>query len=97
MKWRRTFLALLAALTLGAATAPEASARGGWRGRGWRGRGLGWAAPAIGLGLGLGLAGAYNPYYPAYGPYPYHRGRGCWRRAVVETPWGPRVRRVWVC
>jgi hypothetical protein len=96
MKWRRTFLALLAALALGAATAPEASARGGWRGRGWRGRGLGWAAPAIGLGLGLGLAGAYNPYYPYYGPYPY-RGRGCWRRAVVETPWGPRVRRVWVC
>ena len=25
-----------------------------------------------------------------------YRG-GCWRRGVVETPYGPRYRRYWVC
>ena len=58
--------------------------RGGYRG----GRGLGWGGAALGLGLGLGAAG----YYGGYG-----YGGGCWRRVLVETPYGLRSRRVWVC
>jgi hypothetical protein len=62
---------------------------GGYRGGGYRGgRGLGWGGAALGLGLGLGAAG----YYGGYG-----YGGGCWRRVLVETPYGLRSRRVWVC
>ena len=93
----RKMLLILAAI-VGVAFAPAtASARGGFRGGGFRGgRGFGFAAPAIGLGLGLGLAGAgyYGGYY---GGGPYYAARGCWRRTLVDTPWGPRVRRIWVC
>jgi hypothetical protein len=93
MKFRRIVVALLAAVALGTAVAPGTASARGWRG-GW-GRGFGWG-PAIGLGLGLGIAGAY-PYYGYGGPYYAAASRGCWRRVVVGTPWGPRVRRVWVC
>jgi hypothetical protein len=62
---------------------------GGYRGGGYRGgRGLGWGGAALGLGLGLGAAG----YYGGYG-----YGGGCWRRVLVETPYGLRSRRVWIC
>jgi len=100
----RKILLIIAAI-VGAAVvfAPTgASARG--RGRG--GRGFGWGGAAIGLGLGLGLgAGLYRGGYgyPAYGygggypAYGYGYRGGCWRRAVVHTPYGPRTRRVWVC
>ena len=89
--WRPMLLAIAAIVVVSATFAPtEASAH--WRGRGWGGT-------AIGLGLGLGLAAGY-PYYarPAYG-YPAYGGYsdGCWRRVIVETPWGPRARNVWVC
>ena len=87
----RKMLLVIAALA-GAAVmfAPTGASARGFRGRG---RGFGWGGPAIGFGLGLGLAGAY-PYY-GY-PYGYYRG-GCWRRVIVNTPYGPRPRRVWVC
>jgi hypothetical protein len=105
MSFRKVLLAMATVAVVALMFAPtEASAR--WRGGGgWRGGG--WGGPAIGLGLGLGLAGAYGGYgyygggYPAYGygyGYPaYGYGGGCWRRAVVHTPYGPRARRVWVC
>jgi hypothetical protein len=93
MRWRRIFLAILATLVFGSVAPNSASARG-WRG----GRGWGWGGAAVGLGLGLGLAAGY-PYY-AYGAgYPYggYAVRGCWQRYWVDTPFGPRLRRVWVC
>jgi len=94
MSWRK-FVLIIAALVGAVTFVPSAaSARGGFRGGGFRGgRGFGWGAPAVGLGIGLGLAGAYGGYYGGY-PYGY---RGCWRRTVVYTPYGPRARRVWVC
>lgn len=108
----RKMLLILAAI-VGVAFAPTlASARGGFRGGGvirgggfrgggfrggFRGgRGLGFVGPAIGLGLGLGLgAGYYGGYYGS--PYGAYGAYGCWRRTVMYTPWGPQVRRVWVC
>jgi hypothetical protein len=94
MSWRRWLLTLFAAVVVGTTgMSGTASARRGGRGFG-RGIGRGWIGPAVGLGFGLGLAG-YPYYYGGYyGGYPHH---GCWRRAVVDTPWGPRVRRVWIC
>jgi hypothetical protein len=95
MAWRK-FVLIIAALVGAITFVPSAaSARGGFRGGGFRGRGFGWGAPALGLGIGLGLAGAgyYGGYY---GGYPY-ASRGCWRRTVVYTPYGPRSRHVWVC
>jgi hypothetical protein len=107
----RKFLLILAAI-VGVAFAPNAAsaARGGFRGGGFRGgvvrgggfrggRGFGFAGPALGLGLGLGLAGAgyYGGYYGGYGGYPYYGYGGCWQNIAVDTPWGPRIRRIWVC
>jgi hypothetical protein len=40
-------------------------------------------------GVGIG----YYPYYSAYGYGAY----GCYRTVRVFTPYGPRLRRVWVC
>jgi hypothetical protein len=90
----RKILLILAMLVAGStALAPSAaSARngrgGGGRGYSRGGRGWGWGGAALGLGLGLGAAG----YYGGYG----YRG-GCWRRVLVETPYGLQSRRVWVC
>ena len=95
----RKLLLVLAAIVGVAFAPPEASARG-FRGGGFRGgRGFGWGAPAIGLGLGLGLGAGYYGYGPGYYGYgePYYASRGCWRRVIVDTPFGPRARRVWVC
>jgi len=68
----------------------EASARGrgggGWHGGGgWRGRGFhrGWGGARLG-------------FYPHYGGYGYGL-YGCYRPVTVLTPFGPLVRRVWVC
>jgi hypothetical protein len=98
--YRKILLVLAAILSVAMAAPSTASARG-FRGGGFRGgRGFGFAAPAIGLGLGLGLgAGYYGGYYGGpYASYGYgYGGRGCWRRVVVDTPYGPRARRIWVC
>jgi hypothetical protein len=94
----RKMLLILAAILGVAMAAPGTASARGFRGGGFRGgRGFGFAAPAIGLGLGLGLgAGYYGGYYG--GPYAsYGYGRGCWRRVIVDTPYGPRARRIWVC
>jgi hypothetical protein len=99
----RKILIIIAMLFAGAtALAPTAASARGGRGGGGRGggysrggggyrggRGWGWGGAALGLGLGLGAAG----YYGGYGYAPY----GCWRRVVVDTPYGPRSRRIWVC
>jgi hypothetical protein len=109
MSWRKMLLAAASVAVVAVTFVPtDASAR--YYGRGGYGRGgFGWGGAAVGLGLGLGLAGAYGGYgyyggYPAYGygggypAYGYgYGGGGCWRRAVVHTPYGPRARRVWVC
>jgi hypothetical protein len=103
--YRKILLIIAALVGAGIAFAPTGASARGWG----RGRGFGFGGAAIGLGLGLGLAGAgyygrgygYAPYgYPAYGygyPAAYGYDRGCWRRTVVDTPYGPRVRRIWVC
>jgi hypothetical protein len=98
MSWRRALL-IVAALAGAVTFVPNVAAARGF------GRGRGWGGPAIGLGLGLGLGagyygrgyyGGYYGGYPVYGGYPAYGG-GCWRRTVVYTPYGPRVRRFWVC
>jgi hypothetical protein len=85
---------------------------GGWHGGGYRGgyyggyRG-GYYGGGWGWGIGAGLLGgaliggalAY-PYYYGYGPYYYAGGPyygGCYRTVRVSTPYGWRLRRVWVC
>jgi hypothetical protein len=102
MMYRKMLLVLAAIMGVALASTDASAARGfrgGFRGGGFRGgRGFGFAAPAIGLGLGLGLgAGLYGGYPYAYGGYPYYAYGGCWRRIVVHTPFGPRLRRIWVC
>ena len=58
-------------------------------GAGYYGRGYGYGYPAYGYGYG-------GPAY-GYAPAAYGYNRGCWRRTVVYTPYGPRSRRLWVC
>jgi uncharacterized membrane protein len=79
---RKTIFALAAIIALGALVPTEASAR--WHG-GWHGGG-GWRGPGWGWGY---------PY--AYAPGPYYYAGGCWQPRRVGTPYGWRLRRVWVC
>ena len=69
------------------------------RGRGGRGggRGLGWGGAAVGVRLGLGFVGAAYIGPSGVPVRAYNYGDGCWRRAVIETPYGPRIARVWFC
>ena len=94
--YRKVLLIFAAIMGAAVIVAPSGASA---RGRGGRGRGFGWGGAAIGLGLGLGAAGYYGGY--GYGPGYYGAGYpaygGCWRRAVVDTPYGPRARRIWVC
>ena len=103
--FRKIMIALVAIVTIGAASATGAQARG-------RARRLGpWLVGAVAdgaeagvrlseLAYGLGLAAGY-PYYGGgygYGGYPYGAyAGGCWRSVRVGTPYGWRWRRVWVC
>jgi hypothetical protein len=87
--WRRLMIVCVAiAAVCGGALAPTTvSARGrGGGGRGWGGRG--WGGRGFYRGVGVGI---YPYAYPYYGPY------GCYRTVRVFTPYGPRLRRVWVC
>jgi hypothetical protein len=93
---RRILIACVAIAAIAAVVAPtDADARwrggGGWHGGGHRGWGPGLG---VGLGLGLGLGAGYG--YPYYGGGYYGYG-GCYRTVRVYTPYGPRLRRVWVC
>jgi hypothetical protein len=99
-------LAVIAAIGVAAIpTGASAAWRGGgWHGGGWHG---GWRGPGWGWGVGAGLLGGAiiggafaSPYYYGYGPYYYGGGPyygGCYRTIRVSTPYGPRLRRVWVC
>jgi hypothetical protein len=71
----------LAAAATIAVAAIPTAASARWHG-GWHG---GWGGPGWGYG--------YYPY--AYGPGPYYGG--CYRTVRVRTPYGWRLRRVWVC
>jgi hypothetical protein len=79
---RKLSLALVAALSLGAAAlAPtSASAWGGWHG-GWH---HGWGGPRFFAGGPVYVGG------PAYYGYGYYGG--CYVRRLVPTPFGPRWR-----
>ena len=84
-------IAAVTAAGIAAAVATPADAR--WRGGGW---GFG---PAFvgGLALGAIAAGPAYGYYGYPGYYAYGAG-GCYvRRQWIDTPYGPRVRRVRVC
>jgi hypothetical protein len=83
--FRKLSLALVAAVSLGAAalTPTSASAWGGWHG-GWH---HGWGGPRIFVG---------GPVY--YGGYGYDGGYGgCYVRRLVPTPYGPRWRLINRC
>ena len=82
---RKLSLALVAAVSLGAAAlAPtSASAWGGFHG-GWH---HGWGGPRFFVGGPV--------YYGAYG-YDYGYG-GCYVRRLVPTPFGPRLRLINSC
>ena len=78
---RKLSLALVAAVSLGAAALAPTSAsafHGGWHG-GWH---HGWGGPRVFVGG------------PAYYGYGYG---GCYVRRLVPTPWGPRWRLVNRC
>ena len=95
MSWRTILLTGAAIAVVAATFAPtDASAhwrgRGGWGGGYYGGGGYGYYGGG-GYGYYRGGGGYYGGGYPAYG------GGGCWRRQVVYSPYGPRVRRIWVC
>jgi hypothetical protein len=54
---------------------------GGWHGGGFR---HGFRGPRFG-------------FYPYYSGYSYYGDYGCYRTVRVFTPYGPRLRRIWVC
>jgi hypothetical protein len=78
---RKLSLALVAAVSLGAAAlAPtSASAWGGWHGGWHRGWHHGWGGPRFFAG---------GPVYYGYGYYDVYGG--CYVRRLVPTPFGPR-------
>ena len=88
----KILLTCVAALLVAIVALPtEASARGrgGGGGHGGFHGGGGWH----GGGFRGGWGGPRFGYYPYYGGYSY----GCYRPVTIYTPYGPRVRRVWVC
>jgi hypothetical protein len=79
--FRKTILALAAIATVGAAALAPTSASAGWHGGHHWGHGWG---HGFGYGYGIGL---YNTY-----------ASDCYIvKKVVDTDFGPRVRRVTVC
>ena len=82
--FRKSLLALSAlAVIAGAALAPT-SASAGWKGKHW---GHHW-------GHGHGYYG-YGYGYPSYGYASY--GYGCWVKKWIDTPYGPRLKSIYVC
>ena len=80
---RKTLLALAATAALGVAALAPTSASAGWHGGHW---GHGWGH---GYGYGLGVS--------LYNPYVYNTGSCYIVKRVVDTDFGPKVRRVTVC
>jgi len=80
--FRKSLLALSAITVIGAAAlAPTAASAGG----GWKHHGHhGW-----GHGYGYG----YGASYVGYTGYGY----GCWVKKWIDTPFGPRLKRIYVC
>ena len=90
---RKILLTGLAAVLVAVVALPtEASARGHGGGAhgGFHGGGF------HGGGFHRGFGGAGLGFYPYYGGYSYG-AYDCYRPVTVYTPYGPRVRRVWVC
>jgi hypothetical protein len=80
--FRKFALALIATAAVGTATLSVSSTPAeAWPGGGWKKH-------------HHHHHGGYG-FYPAYAGYGY--GGGCYRKRVVYTPWGPRVRVVNVC
>ena len=105
---RKLSFMLTVIAAIGVAVIPT-GASAAWRGGGWHGGGYrgGYYGGGWGWGVGAGFLGgaliggalAY-PYYYGYGPYAYGGGPyygGCYRTVRVSTPYGWRLRRVWVC
>ena len=80
---RKTLLALAATAALGVAALAPTSASAGWHGGHW---GHHWGH---GYGYGLGVS--------LYNPYVYNTGSCYIVKRVVDTDFGPKVRRVTVC
>ena len=83
------FFALAA--VVGGAVAPTTASARGFRG----GRGGGFYRGGYGRGYGRGYGFGVLPFVAA-APY-YYGGGGCYRTVRVYTPYGPRLRRTWVC
>jgi len=93
---RKFAIALAATLAIGAGvTATGALAFGhgghGMGGHGFGGHGFHGGFGFRGFGPGIGFYG--SPYYG----YGYGYGDGCYQLRRVPTPYGWRLRRVWVC
>ncbi len=82
--FRKIFYALVAAAALAGASSGASAA------------GPSAALAAWGsLGSDVALASFWGRPFP-YG-YAWRGYPGCYRHVLVDTPWGPRWRRVWVC
>ena len=83
--FRKSMIALAAIATIGAAAlAPTAASAGGGGGK-WGGKwGGGWH---------------HKHHFGFYGAPVFAAGiyTGCWVKRLVDTPYGPRLRRVYVC
>jgi hypothetical protein len=79
--FRKSLFALAALATVSAAALAPTAASAKPWGKGWHHH--------HGYGLGLGLVGAAIVADAAYS--------SCWVKRWVDTPFGPRLRRIYVC
>ncbi len=79
--FRKSLLALSALAVIGAAALAPTTASAGWKG-GWHNKGF-WGH---GYGYGYGYGASY-----------VGGGYGCWVKKWVDTPYGPRLKRFYVC
>lgn len=80
--FRKSLLALSALTVIGAAALAPTTASAGWKG-GWKHGHHGWGH---GYGYGYGYGASYVGYYG-----------GCWVKKWIDTPFGPRLKRFYVC
>jgi hypothetical protein len=79
--FRKALLAVSALTVIGAAALAPTAASA----KPWHNGHHGWHGGGIYVG---------TPYYASYGGY---YGRSCWIKRWVDTPFGPRLKRVYVC